>query len=413
MKRMDYSTNTYCKICKSTCHIAFELSPTPLEDQYLKEKIEQAIYPLRIALCPDCSFLFLPEEIHPEISYKNYLYNSSVTVGLNQHFIDYAEILKDQFTLGNNALAVDLGSNDGSMIHAWQQTGLRGVGIEPATAVARAANKCGRETVEGYFDEATAHQLIKNYGYAKIVTANYMFANVSDIISFTNLVYKILEDDGLFVIQTGYHPKQFQILMFDYIYHEHFSYFTLQSLEKLSEQCHFRIVDAHLTKPKGGSLRVVMQKKHSVLNHSRAFENLLIFEKKGKWNQYKTYQILFEQLNVQKKFLIEQLNKWAKDGKTIIGLGASHSTTTLVYHFEIAKFIKYIVDDNKIKQNTYSPGHHIPVYSTSRMYEEKPAIVLLLAWQHQKAIIEKHKKYLRGDSSFIIPLPSFRIISTA
>ena len=88
---MIYSTDNYCKICKSICHIAFELHPTPLEDQYIKEKIEESTYPLRIAICPDCSFLFLVEEIYPEISYENYLYNSSVTVGLSQHFIDYAE----------------------------------------------------------------------------------------------------------------------------------------------------------------------------------------------------------------------------------------------------------------------------------------------------------------------------------
>ena len=317
--------------------------------------------------------------------------------------------LKNQFNLPKNSLAVDLGSNDGSMISAWQQTGLRGVGIEPASAVAKAANECGRPTIQGYFDEVTANQLIQNYGYAKVVTANYMFANVSDIIGFTNLVYQILEDDGLFVIQTGYHPEQFQNLMFDYVYHEHFSYFTLQSLLNLSEKCNFKIVDAQVTKPKGGSLRVVLQKKDNVQYLSESVESLLHIEKKIHWNQSKTYQNLLEKFQIQKNLLIEQLNQWRTEGKTVIGFGASHSTTTLLYNFEIEPFLEYLVDDNEMKQGLYSPGYNIPVYSTDKLYEDKPDYVVILAWQHQTSITSRHQKYLDNGGHWVIPLPRFQI----
>ena len=178
----------------------------------------------------------------------------------------------------------------------------------------------------------------------------------------------------------------------------------------LSEQSNFKIVDAHVTKPKGGSLRVVLQKKNSVRHISESVESILSLEQQGYWHQPQTYHKLLDLIYEQRCLLIEKLEEWKKERKKIIGFGASHSTTTLLYHFGIARFIEFIVDDNPVKHNTYSPGVHIPVFSTEKMYVKNPEIVLILSWQHQENIINRHKKFLRKGQIFVVPLPTLKMI---
>jgi hypothetical protein len=113
-------------------------------------------------------------------------------------------------------------------------------------------------------------------------------------------------------------------------------------------------------------------------------------------------------LQVLKNALHKELTNLKNSGKKIIGFGASHSTTTLLYHFELSKFIDYIVDDNPSKHNLFSPGYHIPVYSTKKLYDDNPDYVLLLAWQHANTIMERHNKYRENGGSWIIPLPSLQ-----
>ena len=401
----------HCRLCGSQRLVtALKLEDTPLEDQFMKVPLFQPTFPLELALCEDCGYLHLPYIVSPEVSYSDYMYVSGVTVGLRQHYDAYAEDIVSNYHIPKGSLIVDLGSNDGSMLASFKRLDMQVLGVEPATATAQLANENGLPTINDFFTEHVATQITQEYGSAQVVTANYMYANVDDVISFTKAVARLLTPDGIFVVETGYHPEQMKINMFDYIYHEHFSYFTVDTLKSIFSKCGLELIQAIKTKPKGGSIQVVAQLSGKQRTVSSSIKELIAEESELGMRRIETYHRFGEELQRIKTNLLDTLRNLKSKGQRIIGFGASHSTTTLMYHFELAPYLDYLVDDNELKHGTFSPGHHIPVYPSTRLYEENSAYVLVLAWQHQTSIIEKHKALLDMGVRFIIPLPIMDLI---
>lgn len=400
-----------CRLCGSQRLVtALKLEDTPLEDQFMKVPLFQPTFPLELALCEDCGYLHLPYIVSPEVSYSDYMYVSGVTVGLRQHYDAYAEDIVSNYHIPKGSLIVDLGSNDGSMLASFKQLDMQVLGVEPATATAQLANDHGLPTINDFFTERVATQITQEYGSAQVVTANYMYANVDDVISFTKAVARLLAPDGIFVVETGYHPEQMKINMFDYVYHEHFSYFTVDTLKDIFSKCGLELIQAIKTKPKGGSIQVVAQLSGKQRTVSSSIEELIAEESELGMRRIETYHRFGEELQRIKTNLLDTLRNLKSKGQRIIGFGASHSTTTLMYHFELAPYLDYLVDDNELKHGTFSPGHHIPVYPSTRLYEEIPAHVLVLAWQHQKTILDKHSLLLSKGVKFMLPLPEFRVV---
>jgi len=403
-----------CRVCAgSKIQTVLRLKDTPLEDQYVDEAhkdVLQPVYPLELAICEDCGYVYLPHIVSPEVSYTDYLYTSSVTTGLRTHYDGYAKDIIDKYDISTGSLVVDLGSNDGSMLESFKRQGMSVVGVEPAGSIATYANSQVLTTINDYFTSDTVSRILADHGAVRCVTANYMFANVDDIVSFTKSVASLLTNDGIFIVQTGYHPEQFKINMFDYIYHEHFSYFTVEVLSTLYKKCGLEIIDVQKTKPKGGSVRVVAQLCKSNRKVDKSVQNTIEEEKKAGVRDLVTYERFSDSLLSIKEELKSLLSSLKLKGKRIVGLGASHSTTTLLYHFELDDFIEYIVDDNEMKHGLYSPGYHIPVFPTDRINTDKPDYVLILAWQHQGTILERHSSFVETGGKFIIPLPSIKII---
>jgi SAM-dependent methyltransferase len=403
-----------CRLCGSPrITTVMELEDTPLEDQFVRKEglaIAQPIYPLALALCDSCGYLHLPHIVSPEASYADYVYESGVTVGLRNHYDQYAHEVVSTYKIPKGSFAVDLGSNDGSMLAALIRCGLKAVGVEPASRIAQQANDAGLPTINGFFTEETASGLLATYGEAQVVTANYMYANIDNVIAFTKSVASILAPDGVFVVQTGYHPEQMKVNMFDYIYHEHFSYFTVEVLATVFAACGLELIGAEKTTPKGGSIRVVGQRTGGARLIDPSVSSLIEEEQQLGMRKPETYRMFAQGILNAKQHLVSLLRDLKAQGKSVVGLGASHSTTTLLYHFELAPFLDYLVDDNPLKHGRYSPGHHIPVYSTTKLYEIKPDYVLVLAWQHQTSILGKHAQYLKNNGKWIVPLPQLKVL---
>ncbi len=404
----------HCRVCGSG-HIetVLRLSATPLEDQFVRQEhkdLTQPLYPLELAICQDCGYVHLPYVVNPEASYANYVYVSGVTVGLRNHYDDYAKEIVRDFDIPGGSLVVDLGSNDGSMLASFKRTGMKVLGVEPAQAIAEQANKAGLSTINGFFTDDVASRILKDYGSASAVTANYMYANIDDVMAFTKSVARLLTPNGIFVVQTGYHPEQMKIRMFDYIYHEHFSYFTVEVLRNIFRSCGLELIQAAKTSPKGGSIRVIGQLRSGSRAGDSSVDQLIDEERANGMREVATYQKFDSDIQIAKGQVLENLRNLKNAGKRIVGFGASHSTTTLIYHFELAPFMEYLVDDNPLKHGRYSPGHHLPVYSSEKLYEDDPDYVVVLAWQHQKSIIEKHKVFLSSGGKFLVPLPNLRVI---
>jgi hypothetical protein len=403
-----------CRICDSSDIVTIlKLNNTPLEDQFVDESnkhIEQKTYPLELAICNHCGYVYLPHVINPEESYVDYLYKSGITPGLRSHYDEYAKKIVSKYNIKKDSLIVDLGSNDGSMLASFKKQGMNILGVEPAKLIAEHANQAGVETINDFFTDEVVSKILSNYGKADVISANYMFANIDNIIQFTKSVESLLSKNGIFVVETGYHPEQFKIKMFDYIYHEHFSYFTVGVLSSLYNKCGLEIIDVQKTKPKGGSIRVVAQKQHGLREILPSVAMIIKSENESDIYHHKLYRDLGESLQVLRLELTKLLKGLKSKGKSIIAFGASHSTTTLIYHFELKDYFDYIVDDNEAKHGQYSPGLHIPVFSTDKMYVDSPDYILILAWQHKDIICDRHSKFIKNGGKFIVPLPNVCVV---
>ena len=404
-----------CRMCKSNnIAVVIELMPTPPGDLFLpKDKLEFSSnkYPLNIALCNNCGYLYLPSVLSPKISYTNYVYETKVTVGLSQHYIDYAKEIIGFGCIQPLSFVIDLGSNDGTMLKAFKERGMKVLGVEPNENIASIANQNNLITINNYFSDDVSDRIIEDYGQAAIITANYMYANIDDLKGFTENVKKVLHPDGLFVIQTGYHPEQMKVNMFDYIYHEHFSYFTVKVLKNFLASCDMELINVSLHPAKGGSIRAIVQHSGGKRIVNPSVESFVAAEDQALMHDPITYLNFYNEINFCKDELLKLLKKVKSSGDQLIGYGASHSTTTLLHHFEMGKYFDYLVDDNPIKHNLYSPGYHLPVYHTEKLYKEKPNYVVVLGWQHQDSIIKRNKKYIDDGGKFVIPLPKLKVIS--
>jgi SAM-dependent methyltransferase len=350
--------------------------------------------------------------LDPNSSYSNYIYETKITTGLVEHYNAYAKEVEQYFQSERIGLIVDLGSNDGTMLKAFEKLGHNVLGVEPNEDLSQAANNDNLHTINDYFSKKVAKKILEVHGKASVVTANYMFANVDDLINFTKLVETLLDDNGIFVIQTGYHPDQMQMKMFDYIYHEHFSYFTLNVLNKLMKMCGLRVLDVKKHNSKGGSVRVVAAKHNSNRQSSTVLHVILDEEKRAGMDKRETYLQFSRMVTDQKCRVLDTIKSIKAKGQSIVGFGASHSTTTLLHHFQLGAYLDYLVDDNPSKQGLYSPGYHLPVYSPRCMYKENPDYLLLLAWQHSETIVDRHRKILETGAKFILPLPELEIVSS-
>jgi hypothetical protein len=403
-----------CRLCGSDQIVTvFHLVPTPPEDRFVsKEQTQdpQDVYPLDLALCEVCGYVHLPYVLNPEISYPDYIYVTKVTLGLRSRYQEYADNILAMMQLENGALVVDLGSNDGSMLGAFQNRSMSVLGVEPAHAIGRAANAAGIPTIVDFFSDKVREQILQEHGKASIVTANYMYANIDDLASFTSNVAKLLTEDGVFVVQTGYHPEQMKIRMFDYIYHEHFSYFTLKVLCQLFDRCGLELIDAQKTSDKGGSIRTVAQLAGGKRSVSKNVAEIIREEEAAGMESAETYYEFARVIDCVKSEVLDILSELKAKGACIVGYGASHSTTTLTYHFGLAPFMDYLVDDNPIKQGLYSPGYHLPVFPSQKLYQDKPDYVVVLAWQYQDAIIARNKMFSEQGGRFVVPLPETRVV---
>ena len=403
-----------CPICKNKKILTtFKYTNTPLEDNFVnkkEKKNKQKCFPLEQMLCKKCGHVFLKHIVNQKENYLYYLYNTEVTLGLQKYFQNYAKSIVQKFKIKKKSFCVDIGSNDGSMLKSLEKNNMRVLGIEPCFDIAKKANENGLRTINSFFDKNAVKKILHENERPKLITLNYMFANIDNILSFTKNLKSLLAEDGIIVIETGYHPEQIKNKMFDYVYHEHFSYFSLENIKFIFDKVGFEILSASITKPKGGSIRIVSQHVGGNRKKSQSVNKIISSENKLGIKKLKIYKNFYNTIENQKKLLIQKLDYLKQLGKKIVALGASHSTTVLIYHFGLKKFINYIVDDNERKHNLFSPGYHIPVFSTKRIYKDSVDIVLILAWQHQNKIIEKHKKFLKTKGSFLVPLPKIKII---
>lgn len=403
-----------CRMCGSrNSENVLPLTPMALCDAYVSQeqlKETQKVYPLDLYMCRDCGYVHIPYVVDPEIIYRDYLYISTSSLGFVKYFQGYASEVLRRVKPPKGTLAVDLGSNDGTLLKFFKNSGMRVLGIEPATQIAAKANKEGIETIADFFNSQLADRIKNDYGQASIITVNNLFANIDNLEDFTRGVSRILTADGVFIIESSYLGDVIEHLLFDTIYHEHLSYLSLKPLIKFLSRFGMELFDVERTSSKGGSLRYYFQFKGAKRKVSPDVARMVACEESLELDKSQTYREYNLKIGRLKEQLTDSLSDLKAKGKTVVGYGASSSCTTLLYHFDLAGLIEYIVDDNAIKHYRFSPGQHLAVLPADVLYERKPDYAVILAWRYAEPIIKRHQAFIKQGGRFIVPLPEIRII---
>lgn len=404
-----------CRACGSLdLDLVFSLKPCPIGDAYVTAErlsVPQPSYPIDLHMCGQCGLAQLIDVIDPEILYGEYIYVTASSLGLAEHFRSYADSVTDRCRLSPGSLVVDLGSNDGTLLRQFKDRGMRVLGVEPASHIAAQATASGIKTIDRYFEAGLATQMVAEYGHAKVITANNVFANIDDLTSWVNAVNELLAADGVFVFESYYLADLVQNMVFDFIYHEHLSAFSVKPIQALFRRVGLDLIAVQRVPTKGGSLRYFVQRTGGPLSNDGSVSEMLALEDKMGLYRKETFSAFADKVTGLKDRTRQFLLKARSEGKSIAGFGASITGTTLIYHFEIASCLDYLVDDNPAKQGRYSPGLHLPVLPTTALYERKPDYVVILAWRYAEPFLRNNQAYLDGGGCFVIPVPDFKVVA--
>ncbi len=394
-----------CRLCDSSrIKGALELKPTALCDAYLASPKKQERYPLALQLCEDCGFVQLSCVVDPEEIYRNYIFVTTSSSPLAQHFAGYAADVLASTGNVEPAKVVDIGSNDGTLLKEFQKKGCLVLGIEPAREIAREATSSGIQTIPEFLNEASVKEALEYLGPADLVTVNNLFANVDDLAGFVSHVRALLKKGGHLVIESSYLKDMLENMVFDFIYHEHLSYFSIEPLVKFFKKQEMTLVDVVPVPTKGGSLRYFIKNEKTSLEVAGRLQKMIENERQSELDNISTYRKFAELVSRAKSDVKEVLNSYPLG--SVVGYGASATSTTLIEMFELSGDLAFLVDDFDAKQDTFSPGVHIPVKAPDKIYESGVEVVLILAWRYASQIISRHQGF-KGD--FIVPLPQLRI----
>ena len=395
-----------CPICSSdSWEIVLPLAPTPLGDR-LSDSFEKASslpkYALDLALCNECGHAFLPLVVSPEESYNDYFFETSDSPGLSDSMRRLAEQLWQEVTKSKPRYILDIGSNDGTWLRHFKNFGAKVLGIEPSPRHAHDATKIAIETINGSFSTSSASEISEKYGAPSLITANFVTANVPDLDNFFQALVNLSDDDTTIAILTGYHPDQFRVNMFDFIYHEHVSYFSCQDFISLGKKYGLVLVDAQRVGLKGGSLQAIFRKKTAHISFNDDVNRLVQFED---WLNIRSTS-WFDDVHQQIKKTQQQTHKLLDQvGATrIAGYGVSHSVTTLIHQFGLVDRIKVLIDDNLRRQGKFAPGSGLSVVSPQKIVKDGFDTVIIMAWQHD-GLIKKRLKEINFVGSIVQPLP--------
>ena len=408
---MDYYIKQECRLCESKeLKTILALQDSPLCDAYLKVKKEQKFYPLQLNQCVDCGFVQINCVVDPEIIYRDYIYVTTSSSGLINHFENYTNDVFAHLKPVSQSLVVDIGSNDGTLLSFFQQKDCRTLGIEPSINVAQVAMDQGINVITEFFDKALAENISNTYQKADAILSANVMCHIPYMHSIFDGVKVLLKSDGVFIFEDPYLGEVIEKTSFDQIYDEHVFLFSALSVSYLANMHDLELVNVKPQITHGGSMRYTIAHKGTKIVSQNVF-NLIEKEKKLGLDKKHSYLGFTDSINQIKDNLIDLLTKLNNEGKKVVAYGATSKSTTVTNYFGITpNLVECIYDTTPIKQNKFSPGVHIPVLPYSQFRESNPDYVLLFAWNHSTEIMKKEKDYMNDNRHWITYIPNVKVI---
>lgn len=403
----------YCRCCGSENMTMFlPLGEQPPANAFLKkEELDKEVaFDLNTHACLDCGLIQIPNRI-PDDFFRHYLYVPSASETMHRHFSTLASNLQRDYLKDKSDLLVDVGCNDGLLLKASHDLGINTLGIDPADNIVALAKQKGLDVYGEYFNPETAKIILDKYGYAKVITTSNTFNHIDDLRSFMEGIRTLLHEDGVFIVEVPRAIEYKNKLMFDNIYHEHLSVFSVKSLQDLYTSFDMEIIDLEYIDVQGGSMRVFATARSAGNEISNTVAEWLATEKETGLYDPETYKNYKKSVDKIRDDLMLMLDKLKAEGKRVAGYGAPAKGNTLLNYYGIGPDrLPYLVDKNQLKQGLYSPGMHIPVLSVDKIMEDKPDYLLILAWNFADEIMEQQEAYRKNGGKFILPLPEPKII---
>jgi len=407
-----------CRFCKTPLKDVFiDLVNSPASNSFLREEQlnePETFYPLKVFTCPNCFLVQLDEYKKSDAIFNSeYVYFSSFSTSWLEHSRKYTEAMTERFTLGANSLVIELASNDGYLLQYFKQKNIPVLGVEPTANTARVAMEKGIDTVVDFFGVRLAKKLAAENKKADLLLGNNVLAHVPDIVDFVGGMKQLLKDQGVITMEFPHLMQLVDNNQFDTIYHEHFSYLSFYTVQKIFASQGLELFDVEELPTHGGSLRIYA--KHAG-DKSKAISPrvaALLEKEAGKGMTSLAYYDNFQQKALTVKlavlqFLIEQ----KKAGKSVAAYGAAAKGNTLLNYCGVKNdLVEFVVDANPHKQNKWLPASHIPVVAESHLKSRKPDFVLVLPWNLQTEIT-RQLAYIRDwGGKFVIPIPQLEIIN--
>lgn len=387
-----------CRCCgNEELKTVINLGNSPLANNLL-DSITQTVemYPLEVLYCNKCHYCQLSYTVPSNKLFDTYLYTSSTTKSFQDHFYEAANKYIHRFKLDKNSIVLDIGCNDGIGLIPFKEKNIKTFGVDPASNIVLIAKNKGLDVVQGYFDENLAENILNKIGKVDIITASNVFAHSPNIDSITNGAFKLLKDNGMFIIEVQYICDTVKDLTFDNIYHEHVSYWSVTSLYNFFKNRGFSIVDVEHIPTHGGSIRVYVQQNSTSISPSVL--NFLKKEKNDGITNYQFYKSFGDRINNIKKNVNTNISKLKIDGYKLVGYGAPAKATTALNFYNIDNtIIEYIVEDNQLKHKKIVPGVNIPIHPKEEINNNKPDIIVTFAWNFFEEIKKNNPQFEKNN----------------
>ena len=309
--------------------------------------------------------------------FSNYLYTSSTSKIFREHFVKAAKSYIKNFKLKpKKSYIIDIGSNDGIALKPFKDLNFKNIlGIEPAKNLAKIANKNKIKTFNGFLNKKNIKKIKKG---ANLILASNVFAHSDNLQEMAECMFNLLDQKGTIIIEVQYLLNTLKDLTFDNIYHEHYNYWSLTSLNNFFNRLNAKIYRSERIETHGGSIRVYISKDKNK-KVEKSVSKLIADENKFGIKKFETYKKFGEKVYKIRENILKNFNKLKKDHKKIIGYGAPAKATTALNFYGISDQIDFIVEDNSLKHNKFIPGVKIPIKS-KKIVKNKNNTMVVLAW---------------------------------
>jgi len=406
---------TKCRFCKNSLTRSFvNLGMSPLCEEFIpanKLNHMERFYPLHALVCDRCFLVQVDQYVSPDDIYTEYAYFSSYSDSWIEHGRLFTDSICERAGIGKDSFVVELASNDGYLLQHFMGKGVPVLGIEPAVNVAKVAESKGIPTVSRFFGIETARSLLEEFAKPDLLIGNNVLAHVPDLNDFVAGMKLLLKAGGMITMEFPHLVRLMERNQYDTIYHEHFSYFSLTTVESVFKSHGLQLFDVEELSTHGGSLRIYVRHFEDDTGRiSDAVASLRLLEKEFGICEIDTYEDFGYQVEKSKRDLLKFLINAKNHGKSIAGYGAAGKGNTLLNYCGIrADFLDYIVDRNEYKHGKFTPGTRVPIYPPEKIRETKPDYLLVLPWNLLDEIVQQTSYIREWGGKWIVPIPSIKV----